>query len=341
MDDSMIRIIGGCLQVELAAKRAYEEIASLTADADLVRFWLGMAADEEGHALYWRRLWSAAEQWELPPIFDDPESTRREIERILPEAEELLERFRATRDTGAAFLTAYRLEFLMLHPAFQALFQTLRPVTGEPGPIELYEDHINGFVKMLVRHAGGSAEGRLLAETLSSLWKRNRQLLSLATRDPLTGLFNRRAFSSLSTQLAYLAARNRSPVGVLMIDIDDFKEINDECGHAVGDAVLQGMATIILENLRASDVVARYGGEEFVVFLPETDPGAIAALAEKLRARIEESLPACRRVTVSIGGAVRVLDGNVGIDLPALIRRADENLYRAKQAGKNRAVVDS
>jgi len=87
-------------------------------------------------------------------------------------------------------------------------------------------------------------------------------------------------------------------------------------------------------------VVARYGGEEFVVFLPETDPGSIAALAEKLRTKIEEAVPACRKVTVSVGASTGVLERNVGIDFPELVRRADENLYRAKESGKNRSVTD-
>jgi diguanylate cyclase (GGDEF)-like protein len=162
----------------------------------------------------------------------------------------------------------------------------------------------------------------------------------LATRDPLTGLLNRRGLLLESSRHLADPSAHRPPLGVLVADIDAFKLVNDRHGHDTGDAVLTRFASITRDILRDSDLVARYGGEEFICVLPGSDLEAARRLAERLRQATERETfsagEATLRLTVSIGIAA------VGPDeetiLPA-VARADAALYVAKQSGRNRVVA--
>jgi diguanylate cyclase (GGDEF)-like protein len=156
-----------------------------------------------------------------------------------------------------------------------------------------------------------------------------------ASLDPLTALFNRRAFTEAAQRLIHRSARSRRAVTVLMFDLDHFKSINDRFGHAVGDDVLRLFARIAGENMRADDVIGRLGGEEFAAMVP--GDGAVAAgIAERLRSLFEaagvEISGHPLSATVSIGAAWTADD----IPVEALIAAADAALYRAKAAGRNR-----
>ena len=129
----------------------------------------------------------------------------------------------------------------------------------------------------------------------------------------------------------------RKPIAVLMIDVDHFKRINDEHGHAAGNHVLKEIVNRITSALRPSDLVARMGGEEFAVVLPETDLDAGHRIAERLCSRIAGTLVADVAITVSIGAAVIQPEEE---EPDAALRRADAALYEAKRAGRNRAMAD-
>lgn len=169
-------------------------------------------------------------------------------------------------------------------------------------------------------------------------------LSALAMTDFLTKTLNRRAFMLRAEQEIATAQRAGSPLAVLMIDIDHFKMINDEYGHAAGDAVLAEVAHIIGACVRKQDTLGRYGGEEFGVLLPATNPAGALVLAEKLRGTVEsmryragaESVS----VTISIGITVcQATCATCPADLNRLLGDADKALYQAKHAGRNRAVV--
>jgi two-component system, cell cycle response regulator len=164
-------------------------------------------------------------------------------------------------------------------------------------------------------------------------------LLEQSLIDPLTGAFNCRY---LEAQVPRLIARCRAahkPIAVLMIDVDHFKRINDEHGHAAGNHVLKEIVNRITSALRPSDLVARMGGEEFAVVMPETDLHAGHRIAERLCSRIAATLVADVAVTVSIGTAVIQPDTEEE-EPDAALRRADAALYEAKRAGRNRAMAD-
>jgi len=163
----------------------------------------------------------------------------------------------------------------------------------------------------------------------------------LAVTDGLTGLNNRRFFEEMLRLEVQRAVRTRSYLGLLVIDVDHFKRVNDLHGHPSGDDVLVEIAGRLAEAVRASDLVARYGGEEFVVLLPGADNAALAEVAERCRARIGGEPFRVRsgsavRAAVSIGGACYPDHAGSSDDL---LRRSDSALYIAKELGRNRVHV--
>ncbi len=163
----------------------------------------------------------------------------------------------------------------------------------------------------------------------------------LSTADPLTGVFNRRFFDDYFASEVQRADRYQSPIAVAMIDVDHFKRFNDIHGHATGDRALRNVARALQKAIRRSDLVARYGGEEFVVIFRETSAEQAMERVEQIRRAIEaEPLLTARttgpaRVTVSAGVASWPADGLTGDDL---LGRADQRLFEAKHAGRNRVI---
>jgi diguanylate cyclase (GGDEF)-like protein len=159
-----------------------------------------------------------------------------------------------------------------------------------------------------------------------------------ATRDALTQCFNKRYFlDRLNTERSF-AERHGSYLAVALLDVDHFKAINDTYGHQTGDHVLQGLADVMRKQLRAEDVLARYGGEEFALLMRDTDMDAAAAVVERIRCAVESaawrSQDQAIYVTISSGVAVFGPDANKSPD--KILLAADEALYRAKRAGRNR-----
>ncbi|MCW1432333.1 GGDEF domain-containing protein [Novosphingobium sp. JCM 18896] len=153
----------------------------------------------------------------------------------------------------------------------------------------------------------------------------------------MTGLYNRRYMEDVLERFIYMAERNGSSVAAIMIDLDHFKRLNDEFGHAMGDAVLREVAAAIAGAIRPSDVACRYGGEELIVLLPDCTLEEAAARAELLRARIEGlSEIHGARISASLGVASTA---EIGARAAEIIATADDALYRAKQGGRNRVEV--
>lgn len=164
------------------------------------------------------------------------------------------------------------------------------------------------------------------------------QLIALATTDPLTGIFNRRAFFSTSEAELERCRRTSRPVCLLLMDLDKFKTVNDTYGHAAGDKLLVHFCATLRAILRPYDVFGRYGGEEFIALLPETGDREARAIAARICETVASTpleAPLLLPYTVSIG--VTIAQGNETLE--QLAKAADEALYRAKAEGRNRAVV--
>lgn len=177
------------------------------------------------------------------------------------------------------------------------------------------------------------------------LAKRNRELEEavktigrLATRDPLTELRNRRAFITLAEREMARSKRNQQPTSVLMVDIDHFKHLNDEHGHAIGDLVLKEISSVLCTHLREPDIACRWGGEEFVILLPDTDAEQALKVAVRARQAIDQTRVEINgtslHVTVTIGVAA------LEEDLDRAIDAADQAMYEGKEAGRNRVMLE-
>jgi diguanylate cyclase (GGDEF)-like protein len=214
----------------------------------------------------------------------------------------------------------------------------LRPEKAITGSVHPYQQRILyaalGSFALLVLVA--LAFARPILNTLGDF----RRVASQAATDGLTGLANRRSFDDELALEWRRAERVEDSLALLLIDLDDFKRINDQFGHQAGDAVLRRVAAILDSGARQVDLTARYGGEEFALLTPETDLLGASNLAERLRVALAAALielPDGRsvRLTASFGVAVKA-----GLDRPELlVAAADEALYEAKRAGKNRVVA--
>jgi two-component system cell cycle response regulator len=162
----------------------------------------------------------------------------------------------------------------------------------------------------------------------------------LAATDALTGLLNRRAFLDAAERERARATRHALPVSLLLVDVDHFKEVNDTRGHAAGDAVLRGVAKVVLSFARKSDLVARWGGEEFVVALAQTNEAGARIAAERLRRSIADSShPSSGGKSVKVTASIGIASAEAPWTVEELLARADQAMYAAKGRGRNRVEV--
>jgi diguanylate cyclase (GGDEF)-like protein len=184
----------------------------------------------------------------------------------------------------------------------------------------------------LVARVRAAARTKTLQEELVGQYRR---LETMLHEDPLTGLFNRRYVLTRLAGLISGARRHRRPLSVAMIDIDNFKRVNDLHGHVAGDAALVATTLAMRDRMRAEDELGRLGGEEFLALLPDAGTGAAAVVSESLRASVERARPRLEgldlAVTISVGWAT--WNGEENAD--ELVKRADKALFVAKRSGRN------
>jgi diguanylate cyclase len=225
----------------------------------------------------------------------------------------------------------------------------LESTTGEVATAQA-GDGVRGILSRLVRHTRAMSvqslelERRLQASS-SEVSKLKTELDGArreALIDPLTGLGNRKMFDCVVREAAMVSTETGEPLSLLLLDVDYFKKINDQFGHAVGDQVLRLLALVLGENIKGQDTAARYGGEEFAIVLPRTAGRDARKLAETIRERISEKQLVMRKtgevlgqVTVSIGVAQYASRE----PLSEFVERADRALYVAKETGRNRVIA--
>jgi two-component system, cell cycle response regulator len=182
----------------------------------------------------------------------------------------------------------------------------------------------------------GLREQGELRRMTASLSARSQTLEYAAVTDPLTGLYNRRYFDDALTEYLDAFQRIDKPIGMILLDIDHFKKVNDTHGHDVGDDVLRQIAACLLEFTRYHDVVARLGGEEFAILSPNVSQSQLYGLAERFRTAVSSLTVETGNVTlrITLSAGVALWDGRESGDM--LYKRADSQLYEAKRKGRNR-----
>jgi diguanylate cyclase (GGDEF)-like protein/PAS domain S-box-containing protein len=179
-----------------------------------------------------------------------------------------------------------------------------------------------------------------LQSSRDEVTRKNEELQVLAERDPLTGSLNRRAFFERANAEFDNLSPDSAEIAIIMLDIDEFKSINDDFGHGVGDEVIESLAVVLQSGLRSNEVLGRYGGEEFIILVPESDIVMATRIADRLRQEVENVVAAVvptlkDPVTASFGVASSAGGAS---DIGGLIDQADQALYVSKERGRNRVT---
>ncbi len=196
------------------------------------------------------------------------------------------------------------------------------------------------FYKAVFRTENGEGLGIIgVMLDITEMQQQEKKLVYLSSIDPMTKLYNRRYLIEASNHILDLAKRNKLDTSVIMIDIDNFKAINDSHGHKAGDTVLMAFADKLQVLTRKSDIISRWGGEEFLIVLPETSTNDALIIAEKIRLEIEQIIldideTKDLKFTISIG--VSTVDNMNDENIESAIHRSDKALYEAKNSGKNK-----
>jgi len=330
-----------CVRMDELADRTYTSMAATCADPKVAEVLKKMAVEERAHVEWWSELLSAWDRGLLPDIYADSSEVHAQMTEILESLEAALPAEDADLSADECLTVAVSIEFFMLDPMFGELLDLAEPAVARQRH-EAYARHIDRLIAAVEEHYHGKTLAGFLARVLRRSWRENRRLARYATRDALTGLANRRAFAAYLRQWTAWSARYGHPLTVALLDIDHFKQVNDEYGHATGDAVLVAVAQAISGAVRASDMAARYGGDEFAILAPENGPEEARHLVERVLEAVrnagalaEDGTPV--RVTASVGLAVAMDPADSEPRRPdELLATADQGLYAAKQSGRNR-----
>ena len=333
----MIEILDRCIELDDAARDMYLKLAALSPDPILARTFERMSTEERGHVRWWTELRDEYAEGRLPELADQDEMLES-IEEAATEVAPILETDLSVLTADEMLELAIRMEFFMLDPAFGELIDMLDPGSAN-NHREAYSRHVMRLVSEIERRHTDRSLAPFLARVLTRTYRDQERLATLATHDPLTKLLNRRGLYSSLVQWCALARRYHHELGVLVIDVDHFKTINDTYGHPVGDEVLCAIANALAQAVRGSDLVARYGGDEFAVLAPHTSAETVRSLGERILAEVSDLHFRAEdrefEVSVSVGSSFAPVGAQPTPE--QLLSLADRSLYEAKAAGRRRA----
>jgi diguanylate cyclase (GGDEF)-like protein len=331
-----------CARMDELAESTYRSMSRTCDDATVAAVMERMGAEEAVHVGWWRELMGAWDTGLLPDIYADTGDIRGQMTEILASLEAAVPEAGLALTAEQCLSAAVSIEFFMLDPMFGEMLDLAEPALARKRH-DAYSRHIERLIAAVEEHFRGETLAGFLARVLRRSLRENRRLASYAMRDALTGIANRRAFTAHLRQWSAWSARYGRPLAVILLDIDEFKRVNDSFGHAAGDETLVQVAAAVGTATRASDLVARYGGDEFAVMAPETDPEDARRLADRILTAVRMvGLPVADgvvRPTVSVGASV-MLDppDSDPRSVDELLAGADQALYAAKQSGRNRVA---
>ncbi len=319
---AMPEVLELCIQLDSLAYSTYRDMAKACSDPAIARVFQQMAEEERAHVTWWKELRDAWDKGLIPDVVSDTESLVQNLRSIAEELTQTLPESFEGVSTTRMLEAAAHIEFYMLDPAFAELIELTDPGAARSHR-ESYGRHIERLVGAIEQAHEESDLARFLARVLRRTWSDNVTLSMFAMRDPLTALYNRRGMGVHLRHWLAWSDRYGRPLAVLLLDVDDFKTVNDRFGHASGDRALKEVARCLRRSVRGSDIVARYGGDEFAIIAPETEDEELRKLMQRIvKACCEASALAedgtAMRLRVSVGAAVVTGDGwqagDVGAD---------------------------
>ena len=343
---TLFEIIQCCKEIETLAFKFYVRLGMASGDREVSAFWLRTAEEAWSLASYWEGAIPLAGRGMLPQIFDRPGNVRDELVTIIGKMIEMLSEVDlCLKDPSFAMTMAFKVEFYSIHRALVPLINLMKAINStDTCPYDHFPEKLDAFLAMFKSKCHFiKPEMQLLAETIQRLWKDNMALSRECYFDELTCLLNRRGFYNAALPLLTLAKRRIAHVAMIVIDVDNFKRINDSLGHDAGDMALKKIAAAIKSSIRDSDISARYGGDEFVVFCPDLKVGTASIVAEKIRSHVEACDCDGQKLTISVGAAEVVpgLEDNSNEELASLFKMADSLLYEAKRRGRNICICQT
>lgn len=340
MNELFNDILKKWVSLEKYARDLYNQFSLHAPSAELNQFWGEMSREEETHIRYWEDMLKLSEKGAIPPIFPDPQKILNDLECIHDEISNIGNEEIDFTDVYQTFLFAYRLEINMINPPMAYLVSVADWLYQDESPIENYDRHIRKFLDFLTNYGLVRPELELLGETIEKLWDENKKLVHLSRSDYLTKVWNRTGFFETLLPLVHMSHRQKNRVAICMVDIDNFKEINDNHGHREGDRILRLVADSLKKHTRSSDLIGRFGGDEFIIFLSVVDEKSLPDIIRKIRKRIDDETPPGIRVTLSIGVSHGIPGSRPESEIHNMIHHADTLMYKAKQQGRNSESIE-
>jgi diguanylate cyclase (GGDEF)-like protein len=336
----MREILESCVRIDESAQSAYLDMQAKCTDAGVATMLGWLAAGKSVHAGWWRDLLEEWDAGRLPDVWSQSEGTTEELEAIAGEISLVAANTSDAIDAPEALQAAARIEFLALDPVFSELIELSEPGLAHARH-EAWDAHINAVAAAVDDAFGAGSPDAFMSTVLRRTRRHNQAVTRFATRDALTGLGNRRALAAQAGQWASWSARYGGAMSFVLVNVDQFREINDVWGHEVGDRVLVIVAKAIKATVRSADLVTRLGNDEFVVLAPELEPDGARVLAGRLLANI-------RALKVPAGGdAYLTLTASAGIAtvfdppdsqpraLNDMLAAADRSLASAEPDGRD------
>jgi diguanylate cyclase (GGDEF)-like protein len=339
MDETLLKIVDICIRLEKVAYESYKSLASADIDEGIAHFFGSMAEEELEHIGFWESTRELVISGSMEDILEDEEKFLNDLEGTYIVAITLKEKLDSASDVRDIFQFAFYLETYLMRPAFATIFGFVKNVSNIKNPIDSYQTHLEKFIREFERQHIDSVELTSIANIIFLLYKENIELSKLSYLDVLSGLLNRRGLFSTMHTVAHLIQRDKKSCGVIMLDIDNFKMINDQYGHQMGDQVISSVGSIIRACIRGSDIAGRFGGEEFVIMLPDVSEVNLVQIAENIRKRVSSEFKDRIPITLSAGCAYakNIIDPDTDVD--RLVKMADSKMYISKREGKDRVTI--
>lgn len=333
----MQEILELCVRLDGRAEEVYSRFAQVCPEPETAEVFRQMAIEEHQHVEWWTHLLEAWRLGLLPDIADQ----HRMLERLDEVSSELGDAVPVSYEDLSAenmLAVAARMEFFMLDSVFGELLDLMQPGSAVQHK-EAYSRHVERLVETIENHSGSGDLAAFLARVLRRSYRDQQALAALATRDQLTGLLNRRGLFNHLTQWLSWSERYDRPFGLVILDVDRFKEVNDRYGHNAGDRALEQVARALESAIRSSDIVGRFGGDEFLVISPEAAEGELELLLDRIISIVRGTplVVGDDTVVLTISAGAAWLPGGMKVGPEIAIAAADRSLYSAKTSGRDQA----